>query len=682
MTNNSNNKSEFVAGNIKNYINEWRKITDDCHVLETVEGCTIDLIHKPYQSYTPKPLKVNDLEMGIIDNEIDIMIKKGVIKPSVHEKDEFISSIFLRPKKDPGKFRVILNLKPFNKFVKSEHFKMDTIMTCIGLMNKDCFMASIDLRDAYYSIPIARSDQKYLKFIWKDTLYEYTCLPMGLACAPRKFVKLLKPVFAFLHTRGLISSGYLDDTYIQGNTFISCQQNVTETINILTNLGFFIHWEKSVTTPCKVLEHLGFILNSENMTVSLTEQKYDKLVEKIENTLKEKQPTIRTVASAIGSMVSYAPGVQLGPLFHKQLEIEKSMALRNKQGDYDALMTLSPLAKDHLTWWKHNALTNPVIITKEQPKFVLCTDASTSGWGAKLGKRKCGGRWSEKEKDKHINELELVAILFGLQALCDKMRNTHILIKCDNTTAVAYVRNMGGCKSLRCNQVARQIWYWAIKYNIWLSITHIEGRLNIEPDRLSRVFDDRTEWMLNPILFKQIYDIYKPTRDLFASRLNKQLDCYMSWQPDPHAVAVDAFSTDWANHLNYIFPPFSMLTRVLGKLEADQAEAILIAPYWTTQSWFPKMLQLLVEVPKILPRGKKQLVLPFDTNVTHPLWRKMHLCVCRLSGVSSKTRAFRKMLRESYYNPGDQPQENSTTHTYKNGKYFAIEGKWILINPL
>ena len=57
---------------------------------------------------------------------------------------------------------------------------MDTLETVIRLMSPGCFMTSIDLRDAYYSVPIAPVHQKYLKFFRQDQLYAFNCLPMGL----------------------------------------------------------------------------------------------------------------------------------------------------------------------------------------------------------------------------------------------------------------------------------------------------------------------------------------------------------------------------------------------------------------------------------------------------------------------------------------------------------------------
>ena len=93
---------------------------------------------------------------------------------------------------------MILNLKELNKFVAYQHFKMDSLKCVTSLMTQGCYTASVDTRDAYYTVPVALEHQKYLKFTWRDKLYQYTCLTNGLASAPRIFTKLLKPVFKVL----------------------------------------------------------------------------------------------------------------------------------------------------------------------------------------------------------------------------------------------------------------------------------------------------------------------------------------------------------------------------------------------------------------------------------------------------------------------------------------------------
>ena len=66
----------------------------------------------------------------------------------------------------------------------------------------------------------------------------------------------------------------------------------------------------------------------------------------------------------------------------------------------------------------------------------LTTDASKTGWGAVFLNTKTGGNFTSSESDLHINVLELKAVYFGLKALCNTIRETHILLKIDNTTAV------------------------------------------------------------------------------------------------------------------------------------------------------------------------------------------------------------------------------------------------------
>ena len=59
-------------------------------------------------------------------------------------------------------------------------------------------MATLDLKDAYYSGRVDPAYQKYLKFFYKGKLYKYLALPNGLATCPRKFTKLMKPPLAKL----------------------------------------------------------------------------------------------------------------------------------------------------------------------------------------------------------------------------------------------------------------------------------------------------------------------------------------------------------------------------------------------------------------------------------------------------------------------------------------------------
>ncbi len=188
--------SSFRVGNIKTCLNNWKQLTTDRNIIDIVTGVKLEFKEKPVQKQAPCHI-FSGRETALIQAEVTKLIDKGVIVTSSHEPDEFISNILLRKKKD-GSYRMILNLEQLNEFIVYHHFKMDSLQAAIELMKPGCFMANIDLKDAYYTVPIHHAFQKYLKFKFDGKLYQYTCLPNGLSSAPRLFTKLMKPVYATL----------------------------------------------------------------------------------------------------------------------------------------------------------------------------------------------------------------------------------------------------------------------------------------------------------------------------------------------------------------------------------------------------------------------------------------------------------------------------------------------------
>ena len=173
-----------------------------------------------------------------------------------------------------------------------------------------------------------------LKFCFDGALYKYACFPNGLASAPRIFTKLLKPAYAILRSMGHLNSGYIDDSYLQGDTSAECHKNVIDTITLFTKLGSHIHPEKSVFIPSQKLTFLGFVLDSIAMTVMLTEEKVQRILSICASLLKTQMPTIRQVAEVIGILVSNFPGAQYGPLPYRHLERDKYLALVANKGYY------------------------------------------------------------------------------------------------------------------------------------------------------------------------------------------------------------------------------------------------------------------------------------------------------------------------------------------------------------
>lgn len=215
-----------------------------------------------------------------------------------------------------------------------------------------------------------------------------------------------------------------------------------------------------------------------------------------ENLVLNCNPTIREVAQVIGLIVSSFPAEQHAQLHYRTLESEKIHALKVNAGNYESTMTLSQMAKTELTWWIENIdmASRPIMFGNQD--IAITPDASNFGWGAVCNGTKTGGPWAKDEADSHINYLEMKAVLLGLKSLYNNTTGKHIRVQSDNTTTVSYINEVGGIKSVLCNDMAQTIWAWCIDSNIWLSACHIPGSQDSDADKQSRVVNVSTEWSL------------------------------------------------------------------------------------------------------------------------------------------------------------------------------------------
>ena len=99
-----------------------------------------------------------------------------------------------------------------------------------------------------------------------------------------------------------------------------------------------------------------------------------------------------------------------------------------------------------------------------------------------------------------------------------------------------------------------------------------------------RVLNTNTEWTLDKLIFAAAISKLgvSPNIDLFASRLNSGT-AYVSFHPDPGAIAFNAFHMSWKPYLSYIFPPFCLISRILQKIQEGKATVEAIIPQWPTQ---------------------------------------------------------------------------------------------------
>ena len=117
----------------------------------------------------------------------------------------------------------------------------------------------------------------------------------------------------------------------------------------------------------------------------------------------------------------------------------------------------------------------------------------------------------------------------------------------------------------------------------------------MEAGKESRQQELRTEWILNRQDFKFVVEKlgFVPTVDLFASRINIQLETFMSNRSDPKCIVVYSLTQSSLGLEIYVLPLFTCIPRVMQKMWKDKAVGIWVYPEWPNQIWYNQLSQLI-----------------------------------------------------------------------------------------
>ncbi|KAJ8400811.1 hypothetical protein AAFF_G00391650 [Aldrovandia affinis] len=113
--------------------------------------------------------------------------------------------------KKGGGFRLILNLRDFNRCLEVLKFKMLAPARVLKVISSGLWFTSLDLKDAYFHIPVHPVHWTYLRFAFEGVAFELKVLPFGLSLAPRTFTKCMDAVLAPLTAWGILILNDLDD---------------------------------------------------------------------------------------------------------------------------------------------------------------------------------------------------------------------------------------------------------------------------------------------------------------------------------------------------------------------------------------------------------------------------------------------------------------------------------------
>ena len=338
-----------LTGRLPYFMENWQNITQDSAILDIVQGFQIQFQSFPVQKTLPRSSLQN---CKLVNEEIETLLHKGTIKRLPFDDQAFYHRMFLVAKKGGGQ-RPVLDLSPLNKFIPTEHFKMENLMTIKAIINKGDYMINIDLTDAYLTVPMHPDSQKFLRFLWQGQSYQFVTMPFGLNVAPRAFTKLMKPVIAWLRGQGVRMIIFLDDILLLAPTVETMNQHTRMTISLLESLGFLINYKKSTLVPTQRILFLGMLIDSTTMEFILPTEKSENIQRECRNLLKTQQPSIRQISRVLGLLEFTRPAIWSAPLHYRHIQLLQIESLR-RTCDFDTQVNLSKEAKLDLIWWTNN----------------------------------------------------------------------------------------------------------------------------------------------------------------------------------------------------------------------------------------------------------------------------------------------------------------------------------------
>ena len=351
---------------------------------------------------------------AVLDVEVAAMLEKAAIRVVDGNPDGVVSPFFARPKATPGKWRPIVSLKKVNEHIRYQRFRMTTVRDIKLWVREGHFFSSIDLSDAYFSIPLHQTVWRFIRFVWRDLTYEFMVNMFGLGPSARLFTKVLAVVIRFLRNAfEMLIQGYIDDFLIQALTSLQCEVQTHIAIIVFHVLGFKVNFEKSSLRPSTAINHLGFDWDSQEMTVSVPRDKVVKLCDLAEGFVLKGGCTADELRSFLGRAESVRPAAELAPLHYRDLQ---DLMPRRRSWNGRAFLPLTQGAKDDLHWWISgfpSQCTSP--LQRGPATLEMSTDASSRwGWGGTSSRGSFQGPWKGKEAAWHINLQELVAAELGL----------------------------------------------------------------------------------------------------------------------------------------------------------------------------------------------------------------------------------------------------------------------------
>jgi hypothetical protein len=467
------------------------------YILDGIENgfCIVDNICKP-QSFLRKNYRStlnenkNKVEKRILE-EID---KGNYIKSSVRPNN--VSSLGAVPK-DGDDVRLIHDLSRPKGGINSLAWDTSVTYTSVDevtrLIKPTSYLAKIDLKSAYRSIPISKEcfDLTGLQWFFKgDKCATYlfdSKLPFGAAKSCRIFQCVTDSICRAMARQNFVVRSYIDDFVCVADDEISCLACYHALIELIESLGLEVNYNK-VCLPQRVITFLGVVIDCNRRSLSLPDFKIQELKVLLSKLFNKKKVTKLELQKILRKLNWASRVIKGGRTFMRRL-----IDLSCKPRESFHYVRLNMAAKQDLSWWiECLSLFNGTCKFRcdvPLPNYCFSTDACLTGGGAFFGADWFHVNWlmdCPELHGRHINELELATVVIALLRWGPQLEGSHVRVRSDNMATVAALNNSTS-RGASLMPWVRELFWLGVRYDITITSSFIPGVENLLADRLSRL---------------------------------------------------------------------------------------------------------------------------------------------------------------------------------------------------
>uniref|UniRef100_A0A1Y1K180 RNA-directed DNA polymerase n=2 Tax=Photinus pyralis TaxID=7054 RepID=A0A1Y1K180_PHOPY len=430
-------------------------------VMHKIDTGTADPIKQRYYPLSPAM-------QSHANDALDRMLEAGIVRKS---SSPWNSPMVLVKKKD-NSYRLCFDGRKLNSVTKKDAYPLPYLTTILDKLRDAHYLTSIDLRQAFYQIPLhPESCEKTAFTVPKRGLFEYTVMPFGIANAPATQQRLMDYIFGNLLGENLFV--YLDDIIVVSQTFDEHITILKEVYRRLKEANLTVNIEKCDFCKSR-LSYLGYVVDKDGLHTD--PQKVEAI------SLYPKPKTVTDIKRFIGMCSWYRRFVYnfstvIAPL---------SNLIKGKTKKQVVSWTRE--AEESFARIKSLLTSTPILSSPDFSKpFSLQCDASDFGLGCVLTQGDndeetviayASRTLNKAERNYTVTERELLAVIFAIEKFRAYIEGTHFTVYTDHH-ALIWLHNI--------KEPAGRLARWSIKLSQFsFTIKHRKGKCNVVPDALSR----------------------------------------------------------------------------------------------------------------------------------------------------------------------------------------------------